>query len=112
MTLAQCTKEDLIWIINRLLQMCCFHQKDYYLTRALSDLHYHKEKVRIGEAEKIGKFADAKWQEYIEIMRPYDGWKITDIPGPALEKAIQALEAADAAEKKILKLMRLEGSDG
>ena len=112
MTLAQCTKEDLIWVINRLLQMCCFYQKDYYLSHALSDLHYHKEKARIDEAEKIGKIADAKQQEYIEIMRPYDGKRLADIPLDVLEKASQALSEADAAEKKFMKLMRLEGSDG
>ena len=109
MTLAQCTKDDLLWLIDRILQMCCFHQKDYYLARALEDLRYHKEKARIAEAEKFGKIADAKLQEYIEIMRPYDGRKLTDIPLPILEKARQALADADAAERKFARLISLSG---
>lgn len=109
MTLAQCTKDDLLWLIDRILQMCCFHQKEYYLARALEDLRYHKEEARISEAEKFGKIADAKRQEYIEILRPYDGQKLTDIPLPVLEKAKQALDDANVAEKRFAKLIGLSG---
>lgn len=109
MTLAQCTKDDLLWLIDRILQMCCLNQREYYLARALEDLRYHKEKARIAEAEKFSKIADAKREEYLEILRPYDGKKLTEVPLSVLEKADRARAAADAAERKFVKLVGLSG---
>ena len=50
LTLNTCTKTDLLWIINRILQRTAPFNQDYELLRALNDLAYEKEKQQIGKA--------------------------------------------------------------
>ena len=100
-TLNECTKADLLWIINRLTIM----QGDYYLKRALNDLWYEKEKQRIAEADKYAKLANTKRREYIELLGPYDGQSIMSIPMKVLDKADTLMKEAQAADKKYMKLM-------
>ena len=109
LTLNRCTREDLLWIINRILQRTSFNNQDYELLRALNDLEYKKEKRQIAEAEKYGNLADQKRREYIALLEAYAGKPIKDIPLDILEKADRLQKEADAAEKKFCKLMGLEG---
>lgn len=46
-TLSECTKEDLLWIIKRMSVL----RGDYYLEKALNELWYEKEMKRIDEAD-------------------------------------------------------------
>jgi hypothetical protein len=103
MTLSQCTKADLLWIIKR-LQIRCRYDVD----RALNDLAYEKEKERIAEAERCYKLADKKRREYLEILEPYDGKKIVDIPLSVLKKADKAMKEAQDADNRWAKLMGLD----
>lgn len=107
MTLSQCSKADLLWIIKRLQIRC-----KYDIDRALCDLAYEKEKERIAEAEKWCKLADKKRREYLEILGPYDGKPIIDIPLPVLEKADKAMKEARDADSKWAKLMGLDVNFG
>ena len=109
LTLNQCTREDLIWIINRILQRTSFNNQDYELLRALNDLEYEKEKQQIAEADRIGKQSKQKWDEYIAILAPYDGKPIKDIPLEVLTKAQRVYDEAIALDKKWSKMMGLEG---
>ena len=108
LTLQKCTKEDLIWIINRVLQMTTLNNADYYIRRALSDLNYEKEKKKYAEAEKCGQRSSAKWQEYIDLLKPYDGKPIKDIPLDILVRAQKVYEEAIVLDKKWNKLMGVE----
>ena len=110
LTLNTCTKTDLLWIINRILQRTAPFNQDYELLRALNDLAYEKEKQQIGKAEKYGEIADEKRREYIELLAPYDGMPIKDIPQKVLEKAYALLEEAAAAEEKFAKLIGVVGT--
>ena len=103
MTLSQCSKADLLWILKR-LSFWCKHDID----RALIDLAYEKETERINEAETYSKLSYDKRMEYFDLMRPYDGVKIADIPLNILNKAYALLDEAEAADKKFAKLMELE----
>ena len=107
MTLSQCTKADLLWIIKRLQIRC-----KYDIDLALCDLAYEKEKERIAEAEKCYKQADKKRRECLEILGPYDGKPIVDIPLPALGKADKAMKEAQDADQKWAKLMGLDVNFG
>lgn len=104
-TLNECTKADLIWIIKRILQMTAFGSQNHYLMRALADLNYEKEKQALDDAEKIAALADQCRMEYIEILAPYDGKPIKDIPLEILDKAAEAMDTAQALDKKWNKLM-------
>ena len=102
MTLEQCSKADLLWIVDR---MCMYGLCKRELKRALDDLDYKKEKARIDEADKYAKLAHEKRQAYIELLHPYDGMKWGNIPISVLKKAAELQKQADAADKKWAKLM-------
>lgn len=99
-TLNECTKADLRWIINRILQMTTFDKRDYYLQRALSDLWYEKERQRIDEGDKYLEISDKKLKEYIQLMEPYERKPMTEIPTNVRKKAIQLLKEVEEADKK------------
>lgn len=103
-TLNDCTKADLLWIINRLVSFGG-GSDDYYLKRALNELWYEKQKQRIAEAEKYAKVADAKRREYIKLLEPYDGKPIVSIPMKVLNEADRLMKEAQVADKKYMKLM-------
>lgn len=109
LTLNTCTKADLLWIINRILQRTAFFSQDYELLRALNDLAYEKEKQQLDKADQYGLLADRKRREYIDLLAPYDGMPIEDIPTDVLVKAHSLLDEAHAADKKLAKLIGLEG---
>lgn len=108
LTLSDCTKADLIWIINRVLQMTSLYNADYYINRALSDLNFEKEKKRLDEAETIAEQSKQKWQEYIDILAQYDGKPIKDIPLDVLDRAQKVYDEAIALDRKWGKLMGSE----
>lgn len=69
---------------------------------------YEKEKERINKSEKLAEVAKQKWDEYIDILKPYDGCKLIDIPVNIVEKATKAYDDALAADKKYMNIMGLE----
>lgn len=108
LTLNTCTKADLLWIINRILQRTAPFNQDYELLRALNDLAYEKEKQQLDKADQYGQVAYQKRQEYADLLRPYDGKPIKDIPQEVLEKAYALLEEAAAADKMFAKLIGVD----
>lgn len=107
MTLNQCTKEDLRWIIKRILQLACFNNQEWYLQRALSDLAFEKEKKKLDEADKIAAVAHEKRMEYYSLLEPYRGKPIAKIPKATINKALQLLKEADEADEKWDKMMEI-----
>lgn len=105
MTLEQCSKADLVWIINR---MCMYHSGKRELNRALNELDYEKEKAKIDEADEYAEVSYAKRQAYIDLLKPYYGMKFGDIPVHVLEKAAELQKQADAADQKWAKLMGVD----
>lgn len=103
-TLNECTKADLRWIINRILQMTTFDKRDYYLQRALSELWYEKERQRIDEGEKHLEVSNDKLLEYSRLLEPYDGKPLSEIPRNVVKKATQLLKEADKKWRKSLGL--------
>lgn len=107
--LAKYSKEDLIWIINR---MSSFGQ-GWYLDEALRSLQYQKEMKRIDEADRIAKQSSAARQAYIDLISPYDGKPWGEIPLDILKKAQKEIDEADKLDQRWRKLMRMiGGQDG
>lgn len=107
-TLNECTKADLRWIINRILQMTAFGRGDYYLNRALGDLWYEKEKQRIDEGDKYLEISNDKLREYIRLMEPYKGKPLNEIPVNVRKKGVQLLKETEEADKKWRKSLGLK----
>lgn len=102
MDLKKYTKDDLIWIINRL---CPTPLGGTQLSRAVSDLEFEKENQRLAEADKNAHIAYDKRQQYLDLLKPYDGWRLIDIPLDVLEKADRLMREAQDADAKWNKLM-------
>lgn len=100
-TLNECTKADLLWIINRMSVM----HGAYYLECALNELWYEKEKQRLAEASKYRKIVAEKMRAYSDLLQPYDGKPYSSIPDSVIHKAANLAKESDAAQKKFMSLM-------
>lgn len=101
MTLKDCTKQELIFIIERL----SFFNKPH-LKSLLHDVEYGRVKKKLAEAERWSEVADSCRQRYFEIMKKYAGKKLTDVPMSDIEEADKALKDAEKADKQYDKLMK------
>lgn len=102
MNLSDCTKVDLIWIIKT---MCKYDLSERSLRLALNDLEYEKEQERFDRADQLAKNAHDASQRYIELMKPYEGMPLMDVPMDILQQADAAMAESHAANKQWAKLM-------
>ncbi|MEY8386697.1 hypothetical protein AALC17_05255 [Oscillospiraceae bacterium 38-13] len=108
MKLSDCTKEELIFVIER-LQL--YNLSDnYYIQRVLCDVEERRESRRLEEARCLSALFSQKWQEYIDILSPYDGKLLKDIPPEVLNRADTAMKEVQAADMKWRKLMGIHTS--
>lgn len=103
--LRACTKEDLIWIINRLLCLSVMGDTDYYIGRALNDLQMEKDMKKFDKADELATLSNNKMLEYINLISPYKDTPLMSIPKDVLEKADKALKEARSADEEWEKLM-------
>lgn len=104
-TLSQCSKADLLWVINRFKMLMGPSSAGHYIDRALNDLWYEKQKHRINEADGVAALADAKRREYIDLMKPYEGKRIVDIPIDVINHAGSLIKEARKLDERWKKLM-------
>ena len=102
MKLSDCTKADLLWIIKA---MCKYDLSDRNLRLALNDLEYEKERKRFDRADQALQTASAASQRYIELLKPYEGMPLTEVPRDVWRQADAALAESRAANKQWAKLM-------
>lgn len=107
MTLKECTKQELIKIIERLTYF-----KKEELRRELRNIEYEREIERLdkinNEAEKCEKIASEAFEKYCNLLKPYEGKPIKDIPSEVLIKAREYLNEYDKYFKKGLKIMGVQ----
>ena len=106
MTLKQCTKEELLFIFKRLQEHYHFNL-DYHISLCLSDIQYQREMKRIDEGKKLADYSSKKYEEYCEILKPYEGRKIVDVQIGVIKKADKCLKEAQQANKKYMKIMKI-----
>ncbi|HJA47952.1 MAG TPA: aldehyde dehydrogenase family protein [Candidatus Agathobaculum intestinipullorum] len=102
MNLSDCTKADLLWIIKT---MCKYDLSALSLQRALNDLEWEKERDRLARADQALQASSAAYQRYIELIKPYEGMPLTDVPMDVLKQADAAMAESRAANKQWAKLM-------
>lgn len=103
MMLKDCTKEELIFVIKR-LQLYSL-SNDHCLRQALGDVEEEREARKLREARRLSALKNQKMQEYITLMRPYEGMSLMDVPEDVLDRADAAMKEARAADMKWRKLM-------
>ncbi len=110
MTLKDCTKEELIFIIKR-LQFYSLSDS-YFIDIALRDVEEERENKKLAEAKRLSDYSAQKRQECIDLLAPYEGKRILDIPDSVIKKADSAMKAAQAADKKWNNLMGITKKKG
>ena len=101
MTLNECTKEELISIINRLA-----HFDKSQLGRYLNNIEYERVQKKLKEADNWLKVANLSRQKYSEIIRELKEKPLFDVPIDLVNKATRCLEDAEKADKEWQKLMK------
>ena len=107
MTLKDCTKEELIFIIQR---MSLFDK--YYLETALNDLEFERVKKKLADAERWSQIADDCRTKYIGFLKRHEGRKLTDIPISEIKEAERLLKDAERADKEYNRLIKEVDSYG
>lgn len=110
MKLKDCTKSELIWVIEQ-AERHSFSDISHYIEMALNDLKYKRDMERIEKAKEQAEISSKAAMEYVEILKPYEGQKIIDIPIEVLEKADSALKRSSKANQKWAKLMGINMED-
>lgn len=103
--LENCTKAELLWVIERAKQLS-LSDISYYIERALNDLEYERDVERLERAKEQAEISHKAALEYVEIMKPYEGKKLIDIPLEVLKKADSAMKRSKEAHKKWSQLMK------
>lgn len=89
------TKEELIWLIENVGGFGWERR----IGEVLFELDYKRVMKKLDEADSHAKKAHAARERYIEIMKPYEGRRISDIPIGVLDKARAAIEQAEREER-------------
>ena len=105
MTLKDCTKEELIYVVNYIAGRIGLHNKDYYIESALGEVKYQRDKKKLDKAEKLNQLSNKKRHEYIDLLKPYEGKKYLDIPFDVLNKASVLIREAEKADKEYDKIL-------
>jgi len=108
MTLKDCTKAELIFVIERL--QFYSSSNSYYIRRALSAVEEQRDERTYEKAKLLSDLSEQKHREYISLLKPYAGKRLMDIPDSVLRKADAAMKEAQAADRKWNKIMAI--SDG
>ena len=95
--LRKLSKSDLIW--------CILEYEKHYLgwpsvDAILADLKHKKTMDNINRCEKLAKQAHEKRMAYNNLIAPYVGKPITDMPEQVFDKAVELLREAEAADKE------------
>lgn len=99
-------KAELLWIIDRLRNRGLY-RLDTIIAIALNDLEYQREQKKLNEADRLNEESARLRQQAAELLTPYEGKPILDIPADVLDHASAILEEAQALEEKWNRLMKV-----
>ena len=99
--LRKLSKEELIWCILKFEKLSLGWPS---LNAILADLKFKKDMDKIDRCDMLAKKAHDKRMEYCELLKPYDGKLIVEIPQQILDQAAELLREADAADKEWFRL--------
>lgn len=98
MKLQDLTKAELIAIIRKLEENSICER---YVQSVLIDAQKKSKYAAIEESEKASREYLAILGEYDELMRPYNGGKITDIPTEKISEMSDCFKRLQEAKKKM-----------
>ena len=101
------TKAELLQVV----EMLAMETGPYYLNRVLRHIEMQRNDVFIEKSEKLIDEESQHYNNYFDLIRPYEGKPIKDIPIDVLKRAQSELAKAQAAGKEWNRLskIRLKG---
>lgn len=113
MKLQDCTRDELIFIIDQ-FKLHSLSSGEYYLTQALNDVELKRQEKMFAEADRLAGLAYQKRMEYIDLLSPYEGVPIIDVPLEVMDEAAVLLKEAQALGRKANRLLgiRLDAEEG
>lgn len=90
MTLKDCTKAELLWIIDRLRNRGLY-RLDTIISIALNDLEYQREQKKLDEADRLNEESARLRQQAAELLTPYEGKSILDVRQMCLTMRLPSL---------------------
>ena len=105
--LQKLTKAELIWVMQE-LERRRLGMSD--LPFILRDLELRKLEKQEQDADRLWHIAAEKRMAYCELMKPYEGKRLVDIPRETIEKASRLLEEAAEAGRKWDRMMGMPES--
>ncbi|MGO5115752.1 hypothetical protein ACTQ33_12110 [Candidatus Avoscillospira sp. LCP25S3_F1] len=100
--LNKCTKQELLILIGFMRQ---HDLGDRCFSLAWDEMLYKRDLDNLTEAKMQLQIARDARDQYCEIMKPYDGKCILDIPQDVFDQGAALLAQAEAADKKWTRLM-------
>ena len=101
------TKAELLQVV----EMLAFGENEYYLDRALGRIEMQRNDAHYARCRELIDEERRHTEAYFELLRPYDGQPITDIPPDVAKRAQTEWGKARAAGKEWDRLngIRLKG---
>lgn len=99
--LQKLSKADLIWCILEYEK----HNLGWPSVSAiLADLKYKKDIEKIDRCEKLAKQSHEKRLAYNDLIAPYVGKPVAEVPKPVFDQAVELLREAEAADEEWYRL--------
>lgn len=104
--LAKYTKDELIEILNEVVFLADPFQRNGYLERAMGEARYKRQMRLIEKAHEHAENSFKARSEGLELLKPYEGMKYSEVPLVTLNKANACMKRAqkeDAAWERLQK---------
>lgn len=90
------TKAELLQVVEMLAEAA----NEYYLDRALGRIEMQRNDAHYARCRKLIDEERRHTEAYFELLRPYDGKPIKDIPQDVMNRALSELDKAQAAGRE------------
>jgi hypothetical protein len=110
MTLNECTKEELIFIIKRIAGICCPNpiQQERKIQVFLDEIEYKRTEKLYAEADGWSKKSAEYRRKYADLVEQYEG-DINGMPADVYKEAQALLYRAQFVDEKYAECIRKTG---
>ena len=105
--LKKCSKADLLVIIDRFRRHSLSHA-NWILDMAFCDIDYEKEQRRLDMADSINQKIKATDEKCAELLRPYEGRPIADVPIEITHQTAKLMAESRELNERWFRLMGIE----
>lgn len=104
MKLQDCTKEELVFIIKRLIGDTFIAQ--FKIRAILSEMEMKRTNKTLNEADNWAKLASDYRKQHSDVLRPYRNGRLVDVPLHIIKEAERYIKEAELCDRKWSECMR------